>query len=233
VSPDPAAILPVRRTHQQARAAYDRLSRWYDALAGSSERPFRAAVLEMLALQPGETLLEVGCGTGSGLANLVSPAYPPLHRIGLDLSSGMLREARRKLARPLVAPGDTRLACADAVHLPLPSSRVDVVFFSFTLELFDTPEIPLVLAEAQRVLRPGGRLGVAALSREAGSAQRPDLPVRIYEWFHTHFESLADCRPIYAARSLQAAGFELRACRSAPMWGLPVEVIVGEKRPDL
>ena len=74
---------------------------------------------------------------------------------------------------------------------------------SFTLELFDTPEIPRVLAECRRVLRPAGRLAVVSISRE----QPDDAMVKAFEWTHRHFPNLLDCRPIHARRSVEAAGF--------------------------
>jgi len=77
---------------------------------------------------------------------------------------------------------------------------------SFTLELFDTPEIPKVLAKIKRVLKPKGRLGVVSMSREDGKS----LLLRLYEWAHKKFPQYVDCRPIYVAESIKDAGFEIK-----------------------
>ena len=63
-------ISRVWRSKDQARNAYDRLSRWYDLLAGWSERPARETGLGLLAAKPGETVLEIGFGTGTSLVKL-------------------------------------------------------------------------------------------------------------------------------------------------------------------
>jgi demethylmenaquinone methyltransferase/2-methoxy-6-polyprenyl-1,4-benzoquinol methylase len=213
-------ISRVTRSKAEAGRAYDRLSRWYDALAHASEWPFTVRGLRMLKVQAGERVLEIGCGTGHGLAWIVQAAG---RADGIDLSSGMLAVARKRTVLRSASP--VHLVRGDAADLPYGPASFDAAFMSFTLELFDTPELPAVLAECRRVLRPGGRLGVVALAREE------TLPVRLYEWAHRRFPRAVDCRPIHVTVALEGAGFQVAARERGAMWGLPAEMAVALKRP--
>jgi ubiquinone/menaquinone biosynthesis C-methylase UbiE len=221
---DKPAISRVFRTRTETRASYDRLSRWYDALAGNWEQKPRLAGLKQLGVQPGETVLEIGSATGKSLALLAQAAGEHGQVLGLDLSPGMLAAACAHLGRTGLA-GRVMLTCADAACLPYASATCDALFASFTLELFDTPEIPQVLQECRRVLCPGGRLCVVSLSKEGP----PLKMVGLYEWSHARFPAWVDCRPIYARQSLEGAGFNITAYMQMDLWGLPVEIVVGCK----
>ena len=102
---------------------------------------------------------------------------------------------------------------------------MDAVFMSFTLELFDTPEIPKVLSECKRVLRLGGRIVVVGMSKEGPK----DPLVNVFEWTHRHFPKFLDCRPICVRRAIQEAGFTIRKALTKHMW-IPVEVVLGFKQ---
>ena len=217
-------IQRVRRSKEQARATYDRLSRWYDVLAGSSERPLMLAGLSRLDVQEGEVVLEIGLGTGHGTVALARSVGDTGRVCGLDISKGMLTMARRRLQRAGLSHR-VQLHCGDAADLPFTAQSFDAVFAAFTLELFDTPEIPRVLRECWRVLCDGGRLGVVSLSKPA----RASTAVRLYEWAHKRFPRYVDCRPIYARTALQDAGFRIAHVATQSMWGLPVEIALAEK----
>jgi ubiquinone/menaquinone biosynthesis C-methylase UbiE len=217
-------ISAVTRSKSTARRAYDRMSRIYDLLAGSSETPLMRAGLEMLAVDIADTFLEIGCGTGKGLVEISIKLGDTRQVHGIDLSSGMLQRAQAKLAK---AGGHKRAALieGDGAQLPYQNAGFTAVFLSFTLELFDTPEIPLVLAECRRVLVPGGRLGVVSMQKTA----HPSWIVRLYEWFHAHIPTYVDCRPIEAHNMIQTAGFTLVKREQKSMWGLPVALTLAKK----
>jgi demethylmenaquinone methyltransferase/2-methoxy-6-polyprenyl-1,4-benzoquinol methylase len=96
---------------------------------------------------------------------------------------------------------------------------------SFTLERFDSPEIPHVLENCKRVLRQGGRLVVVTHVKMTP----PSIVEVIYEWFHDWKPILVDCRPILAQSSLVDAGFYIQDVITETMWVLPVEIIAAGK----
>ncbi len=212
-------ILRVFQSKAETKAFYDKISHVYDLLAEHSEGPVRRAGLEKLDAQPGEKVLEIGFGTGHCLVSLAQSVGPTGKVYGLDLSERMLDVARDNLHKAGLADR-VELTCGDAVQLPYLPDSLDAIFMSFTLELFDTPEIPKVLAECKRVLRPQGRIVVVGVSKEGEGG----VILHVFEWTHRHFPNLVDCRPIFVRQSLEAAGFRIESMERKMMW-VPVEVV--------
>ena len=196
------------------------------ALAGSTEKKYRDRGLEKLSAQPGERILEIGFGTGHCLVTLARAVEQEGRVIGVDISDGMADIARKRLQQYGVRD-EVDLHRADASHLDfLEADSLDGVFMSFTLELFDTPDIPCVLQECHRVLKSNGRLAVVCMTK----TDPPGKAVRVYEWFHDNFPDYADCRPIFAQPVLEQSGFAIEDANLSSMWGLPVEIILARKR---
>lgn len=218
-----SAILPVGRSKEEARQFYDRVSRFYDCTMGVFERKYAEKALQSLSIQNGETVLEIGFGPGHCLKRVAQLVGPQGKASGIDISSGMLEVAKSRLEKAQLIDR-VELHCGDAIKLPYDESTFDAVFMSFTLELFDTPEIPKVLEEIKRVLKPAGRLGVASMSRGYGEP----ILLRLYEWAHNKWPGYVDCRPIYVEESLIDAGYRVQSKEKAWLMGLPVEIIVAK-----
>jgi arsenite methyltransferase len=113
------------------------------------------------ALQPGETVLDVGCGAGIDTILAARAVGPTGRAIGLDLLEEMCERARGHAREAGVAQW-TEFVRGEMEEIPLPDASVDVVISNGVINL--SPRKSRVLAEIRRVLRPGGRLSVADLT---------------------------------------------------------------------
>jgi len=207
---------------EATRASYDRMSNWYDLIGGWAEKKHVQAGLEMLQVVEGERVLEIGPGTGHGLLSLAGSLGGSGQAYGIDLSGGMLGIARRRVRRSGFMHR-VELCQGDGSKLPFEAGCFDAAIMSFTLELFDTDEIPEVLRECRRVLRRAGRTCIVALSKKTG------WMVRLYEMAHEKLPGIVDCRPITVEQVIRDAGFQIVDVRETSMWGLPVESVLAIK----
>jgi len=217
------AIKSVNRTKGEAKRFYDDLSEFYDNLVGSSERRIANKALDRLNVRGGESVLEIGFGTGRCLQRISKSVGQRGRSYGIDISFGMSDMARRRLKEAGLMER-TDLCGGDGASLPYGEGVFDAVFMSFTLELFDTPEIPRVLREIERVLKKGGRLGIVSMSRENGGVM-----MRLYEWAHGKWPKYVDCRPIYLEEAIMNAGYSIEEKERARIFRLPIEIVIAIK----
>jgi ubiquinone/menaquinone biosynthesis C-methylase UbiE len=153
-----------RRPLEAITRQYDRVARFYSLF----EPLFlifplaRRKAVAALDLAPGDTVLEIGAGTGRNLPYLIDAVGPGGSVIAVDASPGMLAEARRLVANH--GWSNVRLLQQDAAALDL-DTEVDAVLFSLSYSVLPEPEA--TLARAWQALRPGSRLAVmdAGLTR--------------------------------------------------------------------
>ncbi|GIW41935.1 MAG: hypothetical protein KatS3mg076_2512 [Candidatus Binatia bacterium] len=152
----------------------------YDRLVsfGLPEGELRGRLLEEAHLAPGETALEVGCGTAS-LAVLAAASCPGALVVGLDGDPAILGQAREK-----VGSTGVRLVCARAPALPFRPGSFDHVFASLFLHHLSDEEKRATLAAVLALLKPGGRFHVADWGEPADPLQRlAFLSVRCLDGF--------------------------------------------------
>jgi len=139
------------------RVDYDHIAPTYDQRYTVGRFEGIATALRSLAQDVGaKRILEVGCGTGRWLAELL-PVAQEIH--GLDLSPGMLQQARQRLQ-------SFSLICGHASHLPFFDSVFDLIFCVNAFHHFPQPRA--FISEARRVLRPGGALAIIGMDPQAG-----------------------------------------------------------------
>ncbi len=210
-----------------ARTFYDRISSVYDLIADAGEHRARELGLTRLAASRGESILEVGFGTGHALVALAQAVKPEGRVTGVDLSEGMRNVASRRVAREGLQDRVT-LACDEVPPLAFEDNCFDAAFLSFTLELFPPARIPEVLREIRRVLRPRGRVGVVSMA-SVSPGERESRLEKSYKWMHRHFPHIVDCQPIEVERHVGEAGYELIENERIKLFTLPVAVVVGQK----
>lgn len=108
-------------------------------------------------LHPGEVVLDLGSGVGADVLISAGRVAPGGRAIGLDMTDEMLGLARENAARAGV--GNAEFLKGYIEEIPLPDASVDVVISNCVINL--SADKPAVIAEAARVLRPGGRLAVS------------------------------------------------------------------------
>ena len=133
----------------------------YDDTAGLPGAALRASLgcgnpVAVAALEPGETVLDLGSGGGLDVLLSARRVGPAGRVYGLDASPEMISLARANAAAE--GAGNVEFLLGGIEEVPLPDAQVDAVISNCVVNL--SADKPRVLAEAFRVLRPGGRLGV-------------------------------------------------------------------------
>lgn len=195
---NPIHALPAK---QRIRQAFDQAATTYDD-AADVQREVSDRLAEYLAQVGGSTLnpaaiLDAGCGTGYGALGL-RRQWPHAELILLDFAPQMLRAARAQQT-------DVLLMCADVEALPVAAQSFDLYWSSLTWQ-WNNPQ--RCLAEAKRVLKPGGWLAIATL----GSENFPEL----HHAFATvdHYSHVLTIPPSeQLAAHCQASGWTVRLWR--------------------
>jgi ubiquinone/menaquinone biosynthesis C-methylase UbiE len=169
-----AAEHPTRRSQSANTRRYDRIARTYSTLEPLYLifPPARRRAVAALGLKPGDTVLEIGAGTGRNFQYLVEAVGPTGTVIGVDASPGMLAEARRLIERE--GWSNVEVLQQDATRLDV-DRDVDGVLFSLSYSAM--PEPRPALARAWERLRPSARVVVLDMGLSQGGLWRLLNPI--------------------------------------------------------
>lgn len=181
-------------TTEETKQLYRRTARYYDValwlyrIVGTNQR--RRQAVRALRLRPGDTVVDVGCGTGLNFRLLHESVGPEGHIIGVDLTDAMLARAQRRIEK--AGWGNIELVEADIATYAFPPG-IKGALATFALEM--VPEYDSVIRRAARTLPPGKRLSVFGLKHPEGW---PDWLLRLGIWLNRPFgvsQDYASVRP--------------------------------------
>ena len=193
------------------RYGWDRAVAAYEAGWRDQLEPAQSRMLDMVALQPGERVLDVACGTGLVSFRMAAAVGECGSVVGTDLSGEMVEAACRHANQREV--DNARFERADAEALPFVDATFDAAVCG--LGLVYVPDPVRALGEMRRVLKPGGRAAVAVWGarRNCGWAEIfPITDARVASEVCPMFFQLGTGDML--ARAFEAAGFtDIRAAR--------------------
>ncbi len=210
-------------SHDEARAFYDRFGAKQDS-QGFYEDPPVADLITHADFDEARSVFEFGCGTGRLAERLLSDHLPSSCRYrAVDISSTMVRLARERLAHwgERVSVEQT----AGSMTVTAPDSSFDRFVASYVLDLLSEQDIRGLLAEAHRVLAPGGLLCTAGLTR--GTSLSAKIGGSLSQaLFRLHPKLVGGCRAVVVRDFLGDSDWSVRYTNVITRFGISSEVLI-------
>jgi ubiquinone/menaquinone biosynthesis C-methylase UbiE len=165
---------------------------------------------------PGLQILNAGVGTGKDQMAIIKALGSADGVIGLDISPVMLKLVRRRTGSVVIS--------GDVLRLPFRDQSFDRILCAYVLDLIPTADLPIVLGEFKRALKPAGRMVLVSLTDGISPLSR----LLISGWIKLYKLDpllLGGCRPLRLVPWLQRAGFEIETNTVLMQLAVPSEVV--------
>ncbi len=201
------------------RRFYDRLGPRYDWAAFYEGRA-KARALELLDLNAGLRLVNVGLGTGQDHRAMQAAVGAGGLAVGMDISQVMVRLSRKRTGAPVCQ--------ADARLLPFADATFDRLHAAYVLDILPQADLPDVLAGFMRALKPGGRMVLVTMTEGV------DLPSRAFVALWKRLYGISPlacggCRPLQLTNLARSVGLQAVTREVVVQFGVPSEILVAER----
>jgi ubiquinone/menaquinone biosynthesis C-methylase UbiE len=175
---------------QKAKTTFNSAADYFDAPALSFWNRFGQRTIDLLQLQPGNTVLDVCCGSGASAIPAAKQVGATGSVLGVDLAESLLELAHHKSQQQKLE--NIQFRCSDFTNLNLPDNSFDVIVCVFGI--FFVPDMEAALAELWRMLRPNGKLAITSWGTRVFEpanqifwntvkSERPELYKQFTPWY--------------------------------------------------
>ncbi len=214
-------------TRFQARRFYDRFGKLMDTQAFYEDASLDVLIAHA-AFDRATTVFELGCGTGRLAVRLLERELPlAASYVGTDLSGTMVRLARHSLSP---WQGRAQVIQSDgAMHIPLPDGAASHVVSTYVFEILSEEDVRAAIAEAHRVLAPGGRLCLLVLTRGTTIASR--TLCALWEGaYRLHAPMVGGCHPITLEAFFDPGHWTIDYRTVVVRYGVPSEILIARPK---
>ena len=210
-------------SREEAREFYNDFGARQDDQGHYEDLPLRHLIAQ-IAAGDAQEVCEFGCGTGRFAAELLAEHLTPRATyFGCDVSPTMIGLATERL-EPFAARATLHLTDG-APRVPLADASVDRFLSTYVLDLLEEEDIRRLVAEAHRVLRPGGLLGVVGLT--GGCSLRSRFIIGLWKLVHrVSPRRVGGCRPLELLQVVDCSGWEIVDRQVIVAASIPSEVVV-------
>ena len=213
--------MDARVSQAEVAGIYNSLANVYDIWGNLTESKARNRALELADIKNGQHVLEVAVGTGLAFFEIVK-RNPDGTNMGIDISAGMLKKARKRLSA--LSEAQYALKKASAFDLESEDEQFDVLMNNYMFDLISFDRMDTVLKEFKRVLKKGGKLVLVnmTLGEKFGSG--------IYDrMYQISPRLMGGCRGIRLSEKLKEHGFQVKLREYHQQCLFPSEVILAYK----
>jgi ubiquinone/menaquinone biosynthesis C-methylase UbiE len=208
---------------QEARRFYDWFGAAQDTQAFYEDQAI-AALVAHASFETARAVFEFGCGTGRLAMHLLTDVLPRdclYHAV--DISPKMVQLAKQRL-EPWRGRATVEVS-SGAMLVPVADARFDRFVATYVLDLLAIEDIRALLAEARRILVPGGLVCLVSLTFGATPAAR--VVTRIWQAAYAVKPTLVGgCRPIELRQCLSSEGWNVRYCNVVTAFGVSSEIAI-------